>query len=197
MEPTQLERFLHALSSYWAEAGQMSAHSTAPRAEGRLERFIVKCALTFGGSWCPPLFYRSMQEQTVSNGGAHISPNHPWSPVWRSAVFRWLGDYVTHPDVLGLDFSMRNAIWTCSVAMRVSNLISAHCAPRCQVPSHGYTRLTYRPLYLLEHICKYELLANGLVTFVSLRRYVQCIPLPLCRNLIQTPRGIWSFNNLV
>lgn len=140
----QLGRFPHALSSYWTEAGQMSAHNTAPGAEGCLERFIVKYALTFGGSWCPPLFYRSLQEQTVNNRGPHIPPNHPWSPVWRSAVFRCLGDYVTHPDVLGLDFSMRNAIWRCSVEMHVSNLISELCAHRCQVPSDGYTHLKFK-----------------------------------------------------
>jgi len=142
----QLEWSPHALSTHWTEAGQMSAHNTAPRAEGCLERFIVKCALTFGGSWCPPLFYRSLREQTVSNRGPHISPNHPWSLVWRSAVFRCLGDYVTHPDVLVLDFSMRNAIWRCSVAVHVSNLISALCEPWCQVPSHGYTHLECRSL---------------------------------------------------
>lgn len=106
----------------------MSAHNTAPGAEGSLERFIVKCALTFGAVGVRPSFIYPCKEQTVSNRGPHISPNHPWSPVRRSAVFRCLGDYVTHPDVLGLDFSMRNAIWKCSVAMHVSNLISALCA---------------------------------------------------------------------
>lgn len=136
--------FPRALSSYWTEAGQMSVHNTAPRAEGSLERFIVKWALTFGGSWCPPLFYRSVQEQTVSNRAPQIYPSHPWSPVWRSAVFRCLGDYVTHPDVPGLDFSMRNAIWRRSVAMRVSNLIPALCAHWCRVPSDGSTQLKFK-----------------------------------------------------
>lgn len=138
-----LEGFLHALSSYWTEAGQMSEHNTAPGTEGSLERFIVKCALTFGAVGVRPSFI-SLQEQTASNRGPHISPNHPWSPVLRSAVFRCLGDYVTHPDVLGLDFSMRNAIWRCSVAMHVSKLISAHCAHRCQVLSGGYTHLKFK-----------------------------------------------------
>lgn len=122
----------------------MSAHNAAPGAEGSLERFIVKCALTFRGSWCPPLFYRSLQERTVNNRAQQISPNHPWSPVWRSAVFRCLGDYVTHPDVPGLDFSMRNAIWRRSVAMHVSNLISALSAHRCQIPFDGYTHLKFK-----------------------------------------------------
>lgn len=106
----------------------MSAHNTAPGAEGSLERFIVKCALTFGAVGVRPSFiYPRKSKQWVTE--VHISlANHPWSPVRRSAVFRCLGDYVTHPDVLGLDFSMRNAIWRCSVAMHVSNLISALCA---------------------------------------------------------------------
>lgn len=145
----QLEEFPHSSSSHWTEAGQMSAHNTAPGAEGGLGRFIVKCGLTFRASWCPPLCHRSVQEQTVNNRGPHISPNHPWSPVWKSAVFRCLGDYVTHPDVLGLDFSMRNAIWRCSVAMHVSNLISALCAHRCQVLSDAYTHLRFKSPTLL------------------------------------------------
>lgn len=52
----QLEEFPHALSSYWTEAGQMSVHNTAPGAEGSLERFIVKCALTFGAVGVRPSF---------------------------------------------------------------------------------------------------------------------------------------------
>lgn len=51
-----LEGFLHALSSYWTEAGQMSEHNTAPGTEGSLERFIVKCALTFGAVGVRPSF---------------------------------------------------------------------------------------------------------------------------------------------
>lgn len=43
------QRSPHASSSYWTKAGQMSAHSTAPGAEGLFGRFIVQCALTFGG----------------------------------------------------------------------------------------------------------------------------------------------------
>ena len=57
--------FPHASSSYWTEAGQMSAHNTAPGAEGSLERFIVKCALTFGAVGVRPFFYIPPQEQTV------------------------------------------------------------------------------------------------------------------------------------
>lgn len=110
------KRSPHAVSSYRTEAGLKSAQNAAP---GSLERFIVQCALTFG---CPPIFYRSplKSRQRVAE-----SPQSSSNHVWSSAVFRYLGDYVTHPDVLGLDFSMRNAIRRCSVAMHVSNLISA------------------------------------------------------------------------
>lgn len=84
-----LEGCPHAFSSYWTEARQMFAHNNAPGAESSLERFIVKCALTFGGSWCPPLFYRSLQQQTV----VHISLQTTPGAVFGGARFS---------DVLGI-----------------------------------------------------------------------------------------------
>lgn len=94
----------------------MSAHYAAPGAEGSSKRFIVKCALTFGVVGVRPSFIYPREHR---NRERHISAEHPLQPPGRkgSAVFRCLGDYVTHPGVLGLDFSMRNAIRRCSVAM--------------------------------------------------------------------------------
>lgn len=94
----------HALSSCWTEAGRMPAHDAAPGSEGTLERFIAKCALTSGASERPPLFYTPRRGQSAS------PPEPARSPARWSAVFRCLGDCVTHPGVRGLGFRMRNAI---------------------------------------------------------------------------------------
>lgn len=65
-----------------------------------------------------------------------------------SAVFRCLGDYVTHPGVLGLNFSMRECDWEmiCCDACSKPDLRRSH--QRCPVASDG------------KSSCKKDLLQN-------------------------------------
>lgn len=119
----------------------MSVNNSAPGAEGSLERFIVKCALTLWPVRVRPSFISPCKcTQPVAEVRILYLCKPARSPAQNSAVFRCLEDYVTHPDVPGLDFSMRNAIWRCSVATHTSNLIfeAALCAAVSGCTAHTH-----------------------------------------------------------
>lgn len=80
----------------------MSVNNSAPGAEGSLERFIVKCALTL---WPvrvrPSLFYIPLQVHAACSRGPHISANQPEAPlrtVQFSDVLRIMSHILMSPD---------------------------------------------------------------------------------------------------
>lgn len=70
------------------KAGQMSAHNTAPGTEGSLERFIVKCALTFGAVGVRPSFIDPCKsKQWVTEVRAYLS-KPPLEPRFEECSFQ-------------------------------------------------------------------------------------------------------------